>query len=244
MMESDALWPAGIRVAVSLTYDGALPEHLDVAGPTLESLGFRGTFFLSPTRTLENVQGWQTMAEAGHEMGNGCLLGVSDEGRLPNWSLRMVEQDIHMTQAFFASIFPEAEPISFAYPGRVPQCEQGSYRRIVEEEFSYSRSAIPGDNRFDESKRFFKVRDVTDKSVDELELWKERFLEEIEDDESEPVWHILRFGKMFDGETNRLLLLHELCSTFLNSHRDKVWVAPMQTVASCLESPPILSLSR
>ncbi len=241
--DSARAWPNDVRVAVSLTYDGALPEHLDVVGPTLDHLRLTGTFFLNPTRTLENVQGWQSMSDAGHEMANGCLLGVSEEGRLTNWTHRMVEQDLHMTQEFFENVFGEP-PVSFAYPGRFTNCSQGSYRPIVNAAFPYSRSAIPGDNRAGANRRYLRVRDVAGRSQEELETWREALLAELAKTTSEKVWYVLQFGKIFDGETNRALILHELCATFLATQSESVWVAPLKTVADRFGVGSHLSISR
>ncbi len=237
-------WPRDVRVAVSLTYDGALPEHLDVVGPTLQHLGLRGTFFLDPARTLENVQAWEALSEAGHEMGNGSLLGVSDDGRLPNWTLRMVEQDLHMTQGFFGSIFSQGEPTSFAYPGRVPMCSQGSYRGVVNAEFINARSAVHGANRPSDSRQFLKVRDIGSYSQEELQTWRESVVNFADDPKSEFVWHVLKFGKMFYGESNGALMIHELVASFLASQQERIWVAPLHTVAEAVAANPNLTSSR
>jgi hypothetical protein len=174
-------------------------------------------------------------------MGNGCLLGVTEDGRLPNWTLRMVEQDLHMTQEFLSDLFPDAEPKSFAYPGRKPLCSQGSFRNKVDEQFSYARSAFEGENGVRSNVRYLKSTDLEAASNAQIDEWRRAFLTQIDDPNAKTVWHILRFGRMFDGETNRALLLHELTVALLASQKDKIWIAPMAEVAQYIARRSVAS---
>src|SRR5450631_3821138 len=67
-------WPAGRRCAVSITFDDALPVHHELAGPALEALGMRGTFYLHITAApCSDPMPWQALAVRGHELGNHSL---------------------------------------------------------------------------------------------------------------------------------------------------------------------------
>ena len=224
-------WPSGAKVALSLTYDGSLAEHLDVVAPALAQHAMRGTFFLSPPRVLENVHAWQGLSEQGHEMGNGCLAGVTDGGRLPNWTLRMVEQDLHMTQEFLYDLFPDAEPRSFAYPGARPLCSQGNYRSKVDDAFSFARAALSGENDVRSNVKYLKSRNFEAANHARVETWRRKLLEQLDDSSVHATWQILKFGRMFEGRTNRALLIHELVVALLASQKDRIWIAPMGEVA-------------
>ncbi|MEJ2056054.1 MAG: polysaccharide deacetylase family protein, partial [Calditrichaceae bacterium] len=63
------------RCAVSLTYDDALNVHLDIVQPALDSLGFKGTFYIpiSFPGFRERLQDWKKLAANGNELGNHTL---------------------------------------------------------------------------------------------------------------------------------------------------------------------------
>ncbi len=63
------------QCAVALTYDDALNVDLDHAIPALDSVGLKGTFYLSgysPALTNRFAE-WRKVAAAGHELGNHTL---------------------------------------------------------------------------------------------------------------------------------------------------------------------------
>src|SRR3954468_17028100 len=63
------------KCAVALTYDDALNVDLDNAIPALDSLGLKGTFYLSGySGALNNrIDEWRAIAKKGHELGNHTL---------------------------------------------------------------------------------------------------------------------------------------------------------------------------
>ena len=78
-------WPGGKKLAVVLTYDDALPSHLDIAIPALDKAGLKGTFFLSGNAlAAEQIGQWRAAAEAGHELGNHTIRHAcpAEEGKL------------------------------------------------------------------------------------------------------------------------------------------------------------------
>jgi len=71
---NDKPWQ-GRKTAVILTYDDALNVHLDNAVPLLDSLGLKGTFYLSSYSAgyRERIKDWKTASKSGHELGNHTL---------------------------------------------------------------------------------------------------------------------------------------------------------------------------
>src|SRR6188508_3033860 len=65
----------GKKSAVVLTYDDALNVHLDKVIPLLDSLKFRGTFYLSGyfPGCRDRISDWRKAAGVGHELGNHTL---------------------------------------------------------------------------------------------------------------------------------------------------------------------------
>ncbi|SDH15541.1 MULTISPECIES: polysaccharide deacetylase family protein [unclassified Duganella] len=68
-------WPQGQRAAVSLAYDDALDSQLDVALPTLDKYGLKGSFYLQLSNPAvdRRLAGWRAAATHGHELGNHSL---------------------------------------------------------------------------------------------------------------------------------------------------------------------------
>jgi hypothetical protein len=140
-------WPAGAKAAISLTYDGGLPDHLLLVEPLLRTLGLRATFYLSATFFLENPRAWASLASLGHEIGNHSLFGVTGlRGELPNWTLEMVDTDLQMTEALLRDYVPGPENRSFAYPGDNPTTSEGSYEGVVDHHFHWARTRQVGLN--------------------------------------------------------------------------------------------------
>jgi hypothetical protein len=67
-------------IAVSLTFDDALVEHLDRAIPLLEEHGLRGTFYthLTAPAMASRWSDWQAAASRGHELGNHTIFHPAD----------------------------------------------------------------------------------------------------------------------------------------------------------------------
>lgn len=67
-------WPGDRKAAVVLTYDDALPSHLDTAIPALDAAGLKGTFFLIGSGIRkEHIARWRAAAADGHELGNHTI---------------------------------------------------------------------------------------------------------------------------------------------------------------------------
>jgi peptidoglycan-N-acetylglucosamine deacetylase len=83
------------KCAVALTYDDALNVHLDNAIPALDSLGLKGTFYLSAFMPgcKERLEEWRLVAKHGHELGNHTLYHPCI-GRIPGRQWVMPERDL------------------------------------------------------------------------------------------------------------------------------------------------------
>lgn len=68
-------WPNGIKAAVSLSYDDALPSQLDNAIPALNKHQLKGTFYLtlSADTITHRLADWRKAAVDGHELANHTL---------------------------------------------------------------------------------------------------------------------------------------------------------------------------
>src|SRR5690349_14541616 len=73
----------GKKCAVVLTYDDGLNVHLTKVIPALDSVGLKGTFYVSNYFNGINSQipGWRKAAAEGHELGNHTVYHPCAGGR-------------------------------------------------------------------------------------------------------------------------------------------------------------------
>ena len=143
-------WPGHKPAALSLIVpDGDLDPRIWLSA--LQTHDLHATFFVSPTDVLRDVAGWQELISAGNEIGNGCLNGVTDDGMLPNWTLRMIQQEVHMAQTFFEDMFSTYEADCFMAPGHNLSCAEGDYSGVLTEVYRYLLTLWDGANATDQS---------------------------------------------------------------------------------------------
>ncbi|TGE04290.1 polysaccharide deacetylase family protein [Hymenobacter fodinae] len=83
------------QCAVVLTYDDAIDVDLDNAIPALDSMRFRGTFYLigSSPVVAKRLPEWRRAAQRGHELGNHALMHPCD-GSLPGRGFVTPDNDL------------------------------------------------------------------------------------------------------------------------------------------------------
>ncbi|MBC8063993.1 MAG: polysaccharide deacetylase family protein, partial [Chlorobia bacterium] len=121
---SEFAWPEGAKSAVSLTFDGAYPEHWELVAPILAESGIRATFFVTVPALLESPDSWRQLVKAGHEVGSHSHLGISTEGELTAWTLEMVQDDLRLTDKGIMEILG-CSVASFALSGERTHCAEG-----------------------------------------------------------------------------------------------------------------------
>ena len=145
-------WPRGVRAAVSLTFDDALPSQLDRALPLLDEAAVRATFYVNPNDEFEReVERWRAAAASGHELGNHSLRHpcsgsygfVRRENALELWTLDDVETDVLAAAERLEALVPGDPPRSFAYPCGQTFVGRGAARRsyvpVVARHFAVAR---------------------------------------------------------------------------------------------------------
>jgi peptidoglycan/xylan/chitin deacetylase (PgdA/CDA1 family) len=117
----------GKSCAVVLTYDDALNMHLDHAIPALDSLGLKGTFYLTGYSGAidKRIPEWRKAAAKGHELGNHTLYHpcaggpgrsfVTPETDLRNYTVTRMINEMRMNNTLLKSIDGKTHR-TFAYP--------------------------------------------------------------------------------------------------------------------------------
>ena len=254
MAEFNSPWPGDCQSAVSLTFDDGTASQLELAVPMLNEMNLQGTFYLNPREDYEQkLAPWRDVAATGHEVGNHTVSHPCaannvvaptlpphwgpDEGRrrtLEEMTLEEMDADIAEASRRIQTLVPEQSAFSFAYP-----CYQSFVGRGITRQ-SYvplvARHCIAG-------------RGVGEKPIandpaycDLAYLWAWRcermtgaeLVGLAESTVAQGRWGILVFhgihaGHLSIGERD----LAELCA-FLARHRERVWTAPVATVAERL----------
>jgi peptidoglycan-N-acetylglucosamine deacetylase len=112
----NAAWQ-GKKCAVILTYDDAVAQQLDNAIPALDSLGLKGSFYITAFNpgSKDRLDDWKKAAANGHELGNHTLFHpcigntrgrewVSSETDMSRYTMQRMENEIRMTNVFLQAL--------------------------------------------------------------------------------------------------------------------------------------------
>jgi sialidase-1 len=120
--QSTFQWPAGRKVAVTITFDDARFSQADKGIPVLNRYNVKGTFYISPDNLLERLELWKMAAAAGHEIGNHTVYhpcsGNFDWSRdkaLEKYTLEKMQSELDSANRFIKSTLG-VNAVSFAYP--------------------------------------------------------------------------------------------------------------------------------
>lgn len=104
-------------LSVCLTVDATQPIEASEAAAVLSRHGVPGTFFVSPASLVEAASFWRHLASDGHEVADGTLLAAADiEGRLPRWTLEMVDQDLAESKRLWEEVIGPGRHRTVAVP--------------------------------------------------------------------------------------------------------------------------------
>ena len=115
-------WPAGKRVAVSLSFDDARASQVDVGLPLFNRYGVKVTFYVNPPKMESRLEGWKRAAVAGHEIGSHsnshpCTVNYpfSADNALEDYTIPRMASDLDTASHEIQRLL-NIEPRTFAYP--------------------------------------------------------------------------------------------------------------------------------
>lgn len=178
-------WPAGKRLALSITFDDARRSQVERGVPILNRYGVHATFFVSPAALKERVPQWQSALRDGHEIGNHTSshpcsgnFPFSRKNALEDYTLETLEADIlEANRVIRSELGIQAK--TFAYPCGQKYVGRGesaqSYVPVIARHFLIGRSA------FDETHNdpsYVDLAQVTGLDLDDADFAKvERMLD-------------------------------------------------------------------
>jgi peptidoglycan/xylan/chitin deacetylase (PgdA/CDA1 family) len=144
-------WPAGKRVAVSLSFDDARLSQIDRGLDVLNPTGVKVTFYVLPENVKKRLEGWKRAVASGHEIGSHSLnhpctgnFPLFRSNALENYTLEQMSKQLDEANAEIQNLLG-VRMVTFAYPcgnefvGRGRQVK--SYVPLVAEKFLVGRGA-------------------------------------------------------------------------------------------------------
>ncbi|HZY35983.1 MAG TPA: polysaccharide deacetylase family protein [Mucilaginibacter sp.] len=113
-------WPHHKKAVIVLTYDDGLKSQLDNAVPLLDSLHFKGTFFLiGDALDYNTIPQWRAVAKKGHELANHTMYHPCTDKNNPvgsqSYTPATILREIGTTNYFLFALDGKTTH-SYAYP--------------------------------------------------------------------------------------------------------------------------------
>jgi peptidoglycan-N-acetylglucosamine deacetylase len=230
------------KCAVVLTYDDGLNVHLDNVLPALDSLEFRGTFYV-PANSLclkERLPEWRILAEEGNEIGNHTLFHPCDgrpAGRdwvnpdydLGTYTISRMVDEIKLANTFLNAVDGKTQR-TFAYTCGEKSAGDSSFVPLILDDFIAARSVNAVMQKIDEIDLFdIPSYMINGESGDELiEIVKESM-------KNNALLVFLFHGVGGEHDLNVSLDAHNQLLHFLKENEKDIWVAPLVEVADYIK---------
>ena len=231
-------WPEGKKCALSLTFDDARLTQIDKGIPLLNKYNVKATFYISPERLTERLDGWKEALALGHEIGNHTMshpctgnYAFSRDNALEQYTLAKIADDIDQANAYIQKEL-NAIARSFAYPCGQKFVGQGvdlqSYVPLIAERFTSGRGWLGEDSNdpwiCDMSQLLGMESDG--KSFQELKALVDKAA-------AEGRWLILAGHEMDDAgaQTTLLTSLEELCQ-YAQDPANGIWIDRVDRISA------------
>ena len=235
--QSKTSWQ-GKKCVVSLTYDDALNVHLDQVAPALDSLGLKGTFFVSgySGAFTKRMAAWRALATKGHELGNHTLYHpcagkpagrgfVVPEYDLDLYSVKRMVDEMKMTNALLQALDGKSKR-TFAYPCGDTLASGKPYFGAAKTDFVAARGVqseyVTVNGLRATNVGSFMVNGQTGEQL--IDLVKKAMA-------SQTGIVFLFHGVGGEHSLNVSLAAHRQLLKFLKQHEKEIWVAPFVDMA-------------
>jgi len=229
----------GKQCAVALTYDDALNVHLSNVVPLLDSLGFKGTFYLSGffPGLRARLADWIAVGKEGHELGNHTLFHPC-EGEAPGrewvprdydlnkYTVRRMVDEITMANTLLQAM--DGNKIrTFAYPCGDKKAGDSSYVGMIKDVF-------PGARGVQEKMQKKEEVDLYDIGAYMINGQSgEDLIRLVRDAMAKQALLVFLFhGVGGEHSLNVSLSAHRELLQFLKQNEKHIWVAPMLDICS------------
>jgi len=233
-------WPDGKKMAISLTFDDARPSQIEKGIPLLDRYRVKATFYVSPDRLAQKLEGWKQAEAKGHDIGNHTLLhpcsgnySWAREKALENYTLADMYRELDSANRAIERLLG-VTPVSFAYTcghsyvGRGMQTR--SYVPLISAMFATGRTWMDNttnDPLFCDFAQLAGI-ELDGKSFAEI---KER----IESASAGGRWLVLAGHEMGDGgyQTSLLNTIDSICQYAMDP-ANEIWIDHVAAIGSFL----------
>ena len=238
-------WPNGKKLAVSLTYDDGLEEHINLVAPLLSQVGLKGTFYVPIYKSLlPKKEEWKKIAEMGHELGNHSIFHPCRRDHLTTYNIDKYDLNRWYDEMNLANSILESIDHNSIHSFAIP-CAQTiigpldclySIEPLIKELFECGRSYNDNEIIVPQNLSFTSLPSI---SCDRLYAPTfKQILQIINKAEKVNGWAILTFHGV--GNNKRDLTIakddHLKLINYLSENQDKIWVAPVIDVSQYLKS--------
>jgi peptidoglycan/xylan/chitin deacetylase (PgdA/CDA1 family) len=232
----------GKKCAVVLTYDDAINQHLDNAIPVLDSLGLKGTFYLTAfsASMQTRLNDWRKLAVNGHELGNHtlyhpCIGGkgrewVKPEYDMNNYTVQRMIDETRMTNLFLQALDGKTKR-TFAFTCGDMKIGDSSFINAMKDDFVAARAV---------RNQMHKINEIDLLNVDcymvngetgaQMIEWAKKAME------TNSLLVILFHGVGGGNGLNVELPAHRGFLQFLKQNEKDIMIAPMITVAEHIKT--------
>ncbi|GAB4021072.1 polysaccharide deacetylase family protein [Spirosoma koreense] len=232
-----AVWN-GKKCAVALTYDDALLVHLTNVIPVLDSLGLKGTFYLSGyfPGFVENIPRWRAAAVRGHELSNHTLFHpctgntpgrewVKPANDLSKYTVQRMTDEIRMTNVLLKTLDGQTTR-TFAYPCGDTKIGDVDYYKLVETDFVAARGT---------KSEMKKITEIDFANIGSYAIngqTGEEMIDLVKKAQATNSLIVFLFHGVGGGHSlNAALPEHNKLIRYLKQHEGDIWVAPFIDVA-------------
>lgn len=231
------------QCAVVLTYDDAIDIDLDNVVPALDSMKFKGTFYIIGSSPVVNkrLNEWRLIAKHGHELGNhalfhpcdGSLPGrswVSADHDLSKYTVARAVDEIRINNTLLKAIDGK-DVRTFAYPCGDLKIGNDYFYDQLKNDFAGARGTTEGLQTADQVKLDnIDCYPINGQSAQYMiDLVKKAM-------QTHTLLVFLFHGVGGGHNLNVGLAEHSQLLHFLKAHEKEIWVAPMVDVAEKIKS--------
>ena len=233
----------GKSCAVVLTYDDGLNVDLSNVIPALDSVGLKGTFYISDYFDgLKNqIFNWRKAAGEGHELGNHTIWHPCEGGRpgrefvkpetdLNNYTVSRMVKEIKTMNNILKAIDGKEER-TFAYPCGDTRIHDTAYLDGLKNEFIAARGVTPEMLPINKIDLYnigcYGINGQTGEQL--IELVKKAMT-------TRTLLVFLFHGVGGEHSLNVSLEAHSRLLHYLKQHENEIWSAPMIDVAAFIKS--------